>query len=467
MERFLTFLDNKGHTGRDLANSVLEYLKGLGIDISNCRGQTYDNAANMSGIYNGMQAAVREVVPHADFVPCFAHSLNLVGQSAVNCCTGATKFFDFVGKIYVFFSASTSRWQRLSGVLKEHQLSVVKRLSDTRWSAHCDATHALLRGYEYIWQLVETISDDKSQNAETRATAKGLATAFSNLETAVMTEVWDCILTRFNATSKSLQDSCVDLNTAFKDLKSLKSFVMSLRERFDEFEERAIVRCNNSEYQSSVKRIQRRNKRLDYDSGLKSNSNEITLSPRDNFKVKTYLPILDQLVSSLDKRVDAYQLLSKRFNFLAHIGSDKCNPKSVSEEARELVSLYPQDIEPLLGDELIHLSEFVSLCKDEKEEGESNEMFTYRIMKDKGLASTFPNAEILLRIYLSLMVSNASGERSFSKSKLIKSELRSVMSQQRLKSLSLLSIESDVLKKLDFEDVIDKFSIKKSRKLSN
>ena len=74
VERFLTFLDNRGHTGRGLAETVLKYLKDLGIEIANCRGQTYDNAANMSGIYNGMQTAVREVCPHADSIPCFAHS---------------------------------------------------------------------------------------------------------------------------------------------------------------------------------------------------------------------------------------------------------------------------------------------------------------------------------------------------------------------------------------------------------
>ena len=78
----------------------------------------------------------------------------------------------------------------------------------------------------------------------------------------------------------------------------------------------------------------------------------------------------------------------------------------------------------------------------------------YRIIKDKGLSSTFPNAEIMLRIFLSLMVSNSSGERTFSKLKLIKNELRSTMSQQRLTFLSLMNIESDILRKLNPDDVL-------------
>jgi len=46
---------------------------------------------------------------------------------------------------------------------------------------------------------------------------------------------------------------------------------------------------------------------------------------------------------------------------------------------------------------------------------------------------------------LTIPVSVASAERSFSKLKLIKSNLRSTMSQQRLNRLALLSIEKDFL----------------------
>ena len=41
--------------GMDIANLILETLKNYGIPIADCRGQGYDNAANMSGKYNGVQ----------------------------------------------------------------------------------------------------------------------------------------------------------------------------------------------------------------------------------------------------------------------------------------------------------------------------------------------------------------------------------------------------------------------------
>lgn len=72
--------------------------------------------------------------------------------------------------------------------------------------------------------------------------------------------------------------------------------------------------------------------------------------------------------------------------------------------------------------------------------------------------------EISLRIFLSMMVSNASAEISFSKLKLIKNVLRNTMKQDRLNNLNILNIENYLLKTIDFRDIIDDFAAKKCRK---
>ncbi len=119
IERFLTFLEMKSHTGEEMANQVLQYLREVcKLNFSKCRGQSYDNAANMSGRYKGMQQFFLETNKFAIYVPCAAHSLNLVGRSAVDCCQEAVNFFSTVQLLYTFFSASTSRWKILKGVLE-------------------------------------------------------------------------------------------------------------------------------------------------------------------------------------------------------------------------------------------------------------------------------------------------------------------------------------------------------------
>ena len=44
----------------------------------------------------------------------------------------------------------------------------------------------------------------------------------------------------------------------------------------------------------------------------------------------------------------------------------------------------------------------------------------YSLIKADGLESTFPNIEIALRIYLTMMPTNCTGKRSFSKLKIVK-----------------------------------------------
>ena len=60
VERFLTFIPMFSHTGAEIAKIVLQLLDEHGINITDCRGQTYDNAANMSGKYRGLQTIIRK-----------------------------------------------------------------------------------------------------------------------------------------------------------------------------------------------------------------------------------------------------------------------------------------------------------------------------------------------------------------------------------------------------------------------
>nr|XP_047123034.1 zinc finger MYM-type protein 1-like [Hydra vulgaris] len=70
------------------------------------------------------------------------------------------------------------------------------------------------------------------------------------------------------------------------------------------------------------------------------------------------------------------------------------------------------------------------------------------------LISLYSNTWIVLRILLTIPVTVASGERSFSKLKLIKTYLRNTMLQDRLNSLSMLSIEQDIAENLNFSTSI-------------
>lgn len=139
------------------------------------------------------------------------------------------------------------------------------------------------------------------------------------------------------------------------------------------------------------------------------------------------------------------------------------NSEELRQSCKEFAEFYYEDInEKELEIECLHLTEYLKIVDSEKTD---SILKIYQLLKDNKIEDTFPNVEIALRIFLSMMVTNCSGERSFSKLKRIKNELRSTMLQERLTSLSLMSIESDVLKSIDFDEVINDFAHLKSRRV--
>ena len=91
-------------------------------------------------------------------------------------------------------------------------------------------------------------------------------------------------------------------------------------------------------------------------------------------------------------------------------------------------------------------------------------MELYQIICKEKIHTAFPNVEAILRLFLSLIVTNCLGERSFLRLKRIKNELRSTMSQERLSALSILCIESDKLKQINFDELLHDFALTKASK---
>lgn len=83
------------------------------------------------------------------------------------------------------------------------------------------------------------------------------------LETALMTVIWHTILERFNATSLSLQKVEIDLLSVVKLYDSLISYLLQLRDRFDETDETAKLYVEIKEYKEVTQRIKRRKRFFD------------------------------------------------------------------------------------------------------------------------------------------------------------------------------------------------------------
>lgn len=263
------------------------------------------------------------------------------------------------------------------------------------------------------------------------------------------------ILERVNKITKILQSKDMDILVATKLLESLKTYLQEIRDKFNEYELKARERCPNSDYSDAKNRKRKRSVRLTKYNGPEE---EVLLHKSEKFKVETFLPVLDSQNTKLTKCAKAYSWIGNLFSFFSQlktIGADDLNQK-----CKDLANVHHQhpDYDDLVN-ECTHFKHYMHLDENCK----TLPALHRKIISDN-LKSVFPNVQIALGVFMCMMLANCTGERSFSRLKLVKNQLRSTMGQQRLNWLSLMCMENDILKTIDFNPIINEFAAKKSRK---
>ncbi|CAI6368699.1 unnamed protein product [Macrosiphum euphorbiae] len=87
-----------------------------------------------------------------------------------------------------------------------------------------------------------------------------------------------------------------------------------------------------------------------------------------------------------------------------------------------------------------------------------NQKFDIQDLKKSVEKHVYPNLYKLLQVALTLPISSATWERSFSALRKIKTWLRVSMGQERMTDLSILYIEKDLTNKIDTKEVIRIFA---------
>ncbi|CAM1321433.1 Uncharacterised protein r2_g2982 [Pycnogonum litorale] len=169
-------------------------------------------------------------------------------------------------------------------------------------------------------------------------------------------------------------------------------------------------------------------------------------------------------MQELSKRIAAYDSINKVFGIIGNFTINMAT-EDIAEGVRRICEKYTDDFKEDFSQEFIQFVAYVKDCPLKKKDTETKSMWLYRIIIETKITESFPNVEIAIRLFLTLMITNCSGERSFSVLKRVKNYLRSTMSDTRLSALSLLSIESDVVRGLNVDDIIHMFASCKARKM--
>jgi len=460
-----------------LSNVLAETLQAMGLDLSKCVSQCYDGASVMSGALHGVQARFRERCNSPClYVHCHAHRLNLV---LVNSCNNLPIFMDTIGlmeAVYCFFTASTLR----NDVFKKTQIDAncpvlcLPMQSDTRWICKHKAVVVFKSRYDCIASALKHFAELSTKGKE-RVEANGLLGQLQSFSFIFVLHILDAVLPILACSTLFMQKKSSDIASGIDVTESTVDAVRSLRSD-DEFlrvynevrefcNKRSIVIPDSAENASTATARRKVPAALsDYvlceRTGLGHQGlNSINRCNMTSYRVHMYA-IIDRLVNELDKRFKAnhstlaacstvfpghkfflnYDLmisLAEQFSYLS-IDVDKLKSQTVV-----VAELTKRATSPLQSPEELYQLLLPMRC-------------------------AFPDIVKFIQLVLTIPVSSAQAERSFSCLKRVKTYLRSTMSDRRLNNLCVISIEKEEADKVqaNLTVVVDKYASKKQRRMN-
>ena len=226
-------------------------------------------------------------------------------------------------------------------------------------------------------------------------------------------------------------------------MKSLQKFLNMFREQFEKYEREGMELTDCDTYTLDKRRARRPTRTFEED---REENTPVRMSASEKFKLDTFFVIIYKLSTALELRINAYSKVHQSFGFLTEFHN--MDHGQIDDAILNLVLSYPADFDSAFCTEFHQFTTFISeqenLITPEQHPSqldyrEVQNMYT--LIKSSGLDSAFPNVEVALRIYLSLIITNCSGERSFSHLKRVKNEIRSTMLQDRVSNLSLCTLK--------------------------
>ena len=196
-ERFMGYKPLGVTNAETITEMLKSFVSELGLSLFDCRGQSYDGAAVMSGKCSGVQTRLRQLEPRALFVVSNSHALNLV---VVDSCRNSyiRNMFGTLQSLHTFFNG-TKRHAVLERC-KLHNSSISssskqrKLLSEMRWNSRFNALDAFQRLNPAILEALEELSTSTGMDRSTISDSNGLLYNIGTFEFLLSVEVAKMIL---------------------------------------------------------------------------------------------------------------------------------------------------------------------------------------------------------------------------------------------------------------------------------
>jgi hypothetical protein len=198
----------------------------------------------------------------------------------------------------------------------------------------------------------------------------------------------------------------------------------------------------------------------------KTECEEAIFQAEEDFKVNYFLVMVDMATASLKCRFEELQSFKSIFGILISSTSLKAlDGSQLKEHCTTFAKTFTRpgtSGAPDICD--VELNALISKLSVMKFTLPDTLMFAMELFEFVREADCYPNISIAYRILFTMPVTVASAERSFSKLKLLKNYLRSVISQERLNGLATLCIEKKLVDEIDIDSIVTDFASRNFRR---
>ena len=208
-EHFVEILPLKKADAESIYSVLVGYCKGKQIQLGRLVGMGFDGAATFSDDKSRVQRRLKTLSPHALFVHCHCHLLQLASVQAANATPDIWHVYTTLMALWKFFHYSPKRaaaLKEIQQVLDSPELKDIKP-SDTRWLAHERCVRAVKTNYCSIILALENLYEVTSEPE-----ALGLSKALAKHSTVAAMYLLDYILPQVAKLSRSLQTQHLDLS---------------------------------------------------------------------------------------------------------------------------------------------------------------------------------------------------------------------------------------------------------------
>ncbi|XP_050062008.1 zinc finger MYM-type protein 1-like [Aphis gossypii] len=210
-----------------LSQEILNIAVHNKLDIQKCVAQCYDGASVMSGLFSGVQKRIVDIVPHAIYIHCHAHRLNLCLVNTIQNNNIVVDFFDTVQSLYKYLMNGHTRYELFMKIQRDEKLKEIhlERLVETRWSYWHSSLKKIQIRYSEIKDVLKVLAVQDDQAAR----AIGLLEEISTFWFILILYIMEQILSTIHCLSCQFQCSTILLPKAINLVTSTKNQLINLR----------------------------------------------------------------------------------------------------------------------------------------------------------------------------------------------------------------------------------------------